>query len=91
MVFQAVVVDETELEQELPDIQGHTGEPLPVLSPKTLIGEHTEPVTVETIRVIENDTDGETGRISARHTRERASPESATRIESELCDRRHRG
>lgn len=57
LVFQSVVVDESELEQELPDVQGNTDDPLPVLSPKTLVGEHSEPMTVETLQVLESESD----------------------------------
>lgn len=52
LVFQAAVVDVSALPQELPDQQGDTGEPPPLLSPKTIVGEKSEPVTVETIDVI---------------------------------------
>jgi len=48
-VFQPVVIDSDALEQELPDRQGSTGEPPPILSPKTLIGAGSDPVTVQSL------------------------------------------
>jgi len=52
MVFQAVKVDTSQVEQAFPTQQGDTGEPPPILSPRTVIGEHSDPITVETVRVV---------------------------------------
>ncbi|MCY3739900.1 MAG: hypothetical protein OXH00_02650 [Candidatus Poribacteria bacterium] len=52
MVFQAVKVDTSQIEQAFPTQQGDTGEPPPQLSPKTVIGEKSDPITVEPIRVV---------------------------------------
>ena len=55
LVFQPVYVDLDETPQEdLPETQGFTDDPYPFLAPKTVIGEHSEPIQVETARVIES-------------------------------------
>ena len=51
-VLQAAVVDTEEVEQELPDVQGNTDEPLPLLSPKTVVGVRSDPVDVSTAKVV---------------------------------------
>ena len=52
MVFQAVKVDTSQLEQAFPSQQGDTGEPPPALAPKTVIGETSDPLTVEPVRIV---------------------------------------
>lgn len=52
MVFQAVKVDTSQLEQAFPTQQGDTGEPPLLLSPKTVIGEKSDPITISPIRVV---------------------------------------
>ncbi len=52
MVFQAVKVDTSQVAQAYQMRQGNTGESPPVLAPKTVIGEISDPITVETIKVL---------------------------------------
>ena len=52
MVFQAVKLDTSQIEQAFPTRQGDTGEPPPILAPRTVIGETSDPIDVETIRVV---------------------------------------
>lgn len=52
MVFQAVKVDTSHVEQAFPTRQGNTGESPPVLAPKTIIGETSDPLTIETVKVV---------------------------------------
>ena len=55
IVLQPVFVDVGATPQEdLPDIQGDTEDLFPYFAPKTVIGEHSEPIQVETARVIES-------------------------------------
>lgn len=54
-VFQAVKTDSTQV--TLPTEQGDTETPLPILAPKTNIGEKSDPVEVETLRVMGNSDD----------------------------------
>ena len=55
MVFQAVKLDTSQVEQAFPTRQGHTGEPPPILAPRTVIGETSDPLTVETVRVVNTE------------------------------------
>ena len=52
LVLQAVKLDTSELAQDFPTAQGDTGESPPLLSPRTVVGEMSDPMTVETVRIV---------------------------------------
>lgn len=53
MVFQAVKLDTSQLEQAFPTQQGDTGESPPLLSPRVVVGEMSDPINVETVRIVD--------------------------------------
>ena len=50
-VFQAIKVDETETQEDLPEEQGTTGEYFPALAPKVVVGEMSDPVRIPSVRM----------------------------------------
>lgn len=57
MVFQAVKLDTSQVEQPFPAQQGRTGESLPIFAPRTVIGETSDPLTVETLHLVNAEDD----------------------------------
>lgn len=55
LVLQAVKLDTSELAQDFPTQQGDTGESPPLLSPRTVVGEMSDPLTVETVRIVDTE------------------------------------
>ena len=53
MVLQAVKLDTAHVDQAFPTQQGDTGESPPLLAPRTVIGEMSDPITVETVRIVD--------------------------------------
>lgn len=53
LVLQAVKLDTSQLAQAFPTQQGNTGESPPLLSPRTVVGEMSDPLIVETVRIVD--------------------------------------
>ena len=53
LAFQAVKVDTSEVQQVFPSNQGAGDAPPPILAPRTVVGELSDPLKVETVRVVD--------------------------------------